>query len=218
MERLSAYRSSGALAATTGRLAWELCRGARAISRRVGLFGWALAGVAACAGAGLGVERRMAHRLEVLGSVAPAAPAGAVHPAAAPDNPAARAEDTRHARLDRFDAQLTPHADIPLVVQDLLEMGAAEGLSMLRGTYVPQYDAAGGFLRYSMSLPVRGMGAAIQRFLQAALFRHPSLALDSVHFSRDRSSSSEVEARIVLVLVVRPPAGTLAVAARGSGQ
>lgn len=83
---------------------------------------------------------------------------------------------------------------------------------MQRGSYRPQVDVAGGFLRYRMTLPVKGSGPAIQRFMQTALRKQKTLALDSVQFKRARIGSSDIEARIEWLMLTRLPAADGAIA------
>lgn len=198
MERLTARGFGAGLS----RPLWEARRAARAFVRRRGVFWPALLACLALAGAGLVAGRDQAVRAALLAASAPAA--APVATAVAPD-----ASDPGQAgarsRLRAFDAHLLPHADIPFALQDLLELGAAEGLSMQRGSYRPQADGAGGFLRYRMTLPVRGPAPAIQRFMKAALQRHRNLALDGVQFKRERVGATEIEARIDWVLLARLP-------------
>jgi hypothetical protein len=206
MERLSAPARRAPSLAPAARAAWELRRGARAFCRRFGLFGWALPGAAACALAGLVLAHHYSAELAVLKEGPAMRLAARASPRivpAAPDDPAAPGA---RARLAMFDAQLLAQSELPFVVQDLLDLGAAEGLSMQRGAYSPQADPAGGFLRYRISFPVRGAGTAIQRFMRAAFRQHPNLALDSVHFKRARIGSADVEARIQLILLTKPSA------------
>lgn len=174
--------------------------------RRLGPFGWT---VLACAGLTLGallLARQQAlgaealqARLAGLERSGMAQRGAAAAPAATPDQAGART------RLQRFEQQLLAHGDIPLVVQEMIELGAAEGLTMQRGSYRAQSDSAGGFLRYRMTLPVKGSGQAIERFMQAALREHRNLALDSVQFRRAAIGASEVEARIQWIVLSALP-------------
>jgi hypothetical protein len=204
MERLMAAGFRARLLHPVAHANWELRRGARAFSRRFGPFGWVLLGCLACAALALAVERRQAveiGRLEMRLAARLADRAGPVAAAAAAAP--AEGEAGARSRLQAFDDHLLAHGDIPFAVQDLLDLGEAEGLSMQRGTYRPQVDVAGGFLRYRMTLPVKGSGPAIQRFMQAALRKQKNLALDSVQFKRTRIGSSDIEARIEWLMLTR---------------
>jgi len=196
MERLA---PGAALDARLRRPAWEALRALRAMARRTGLF-WP--GVAAClalGAAGLAVGHDQATQARLL----EARPITAASAAQAADEQ--EAQGGPRTRLRAFDAHLLAHADIPFAVQELLDLGAAEGLSMRRGSYRPQTDAAGQFLRYRMSLPVQGSAQAIQRFMKAALRKQNNLALDGVQFKRAAIGSGDIEARIDWVLLVALP-------------
>lgn len=191
----------------TMRLTWEARRFLAACQRRYGGVGWALLACAAVVCVGL----LLAHHAQAQQTLAQlqlaarhAENAGFAAPLVA--GPAPGAAGAR-ARLHAFEGQLLAHDAIPYVVQDLLDLGAAEGLVMQRGSYRPQVDVAGGFLRYRMSLPVKGPGPAIQRFIKAALRKQDNLALNSVHFKRARIGSADVEARIDWILLATVPAG-----------
>lgn len=204
---------SARAARLAGAASWSVRRAARGWSRRHGLWGWAMLAAAACAlGAGAllrGEQLRagaLAQQLAAQRSAQSAAAALApLAPAAAPAASASGMAGAR-ARLRAFDQHLLPHEDLPVAVQALLDLGSAEGLSVLRGSYRLQADSAGGFVRYRMSLPVQGAAPAVQRFMLAALRQQPNLALDSVQFKRARIGATEIEARIQWVLLARLPA------------
>jgi hypothetical protein len=213
MERLTAAGLGARVLRPAAHARWELRRGARAFTRHFGLFGWALLGCVVCTALALAVERRQAGAIATLETrfaarLADNANQATVAKAAVP----AEGEADARARLQAFDDHLLAHGDIPFVVQDLLDLGEAEGLSMQRGSYRPQVDVTGGFLRYRMSLPVKGAGPAIQRFMKAALRKQKNLALDSVQFKRARIGSSDVEARIEWVMLTRLPADGIPIA------
>jgi hypothetical protein len=108
-------------------------------------------------------------------------------------------------RLKAFENLLLPHEDIPAALLALFRLAEAEGLTMQRGAYHLQIDTEGQFLRYQMTLPVKGDALAIQRFIRTALNEQPTLALDSIQFKRERIESTVVEARIHWILVARLP-------------
>ena len=186
----------GGLAAA---IAWE----SRRAVRRAGAWGvllaaamvlavgaWALARHEAIAAAG--AQQRWLDRPVAVAAVVREAP---------PD-----ARD----RLQRFDTRLLPHDDLPTQVQDLIALAESERLVVARGEYRPQVDAEGGFLRYRMSLPVRGEWRAVHRFVDAALRAHPSLGLESVQFQRPQVDAAEVEARLQWVVLAQLPRATSA--------
>jgi len=178
-----------------GRWTWGCARVARIVSRRFGLLGWfAMAFVAIAVLAAIQGHRASSQlddarlKLAELNSMA-----------------ARPVESRGHAptRLTAFEDILLAHADIPGTVQDILELAEAQHLSIARGDYSPQIDAKGGFLRYRMTLPVKGDARAIHRFMLAALRAHRTLALESAQFKRERIESSDVEARIQWIVMTR---------------
>ena len=207
MERLIAAAAPARLYRPWQRLAWETGRAWRAAVRRLGPAGLVLLGCGACVLLGLWLAQVQAARAGAL--AAQLAAQLAVQRVPPPAGTAPLAADSgmagARARLQAFEAQLLPSAGIPFVVQQLLDLGEAEGLTMLRGNYRPQTDSAGGFLRYRMSLPVKGGGPAIERFIRAALRKQPNLALDSMQFKRSSIDTSEIEARIEWTLLARLP-------------
>jgi hypothetical protein len=184
-------------------LAWELGRAWRAARGRLGLPGVALLGCAACAVLGLGLAHvQLARAKELAAQLAQRrAPAPAeVLPVAASSGMAGA-----RARLQAFEALLLPAAEVPFVVQQLLDLGEEAGLTMAHGSYRPQADSAGAFLRYRMSMPVKGSGQAIEGYIRTALRKQPNLALDSLQFKRPSIGASDIEARIQWTLLVRLP-------------
>ena len=107
--------------------------------------------------------------------------------------------------LKSFEDFLMPHEDIPVVVQDLLRMAEDQKLTVQKGEYRVQRDITGGFIRYRMSLPVKGAAATIHRYIEAALRAQKTLALESVQFKRDRIESTDIEARMQWVVFTRLP-------------
>lgn len=107
--------------------------------------------------------------------------------------------------LKSFEDFLMPHEDIPVVVQDLLRMAEDQKLTILKGEYRVQRDITGGFMRYRMSLPVKGTASTVHRYIEAALLAQKTLALESVQFKRDRIESIDIEARMQWVVFTHLP-------------
>ncbi len=108
--------------------------------------------------------------------------------------------------LKSFEDFLMPHEDIPVVVQDLLRMAEDQKLTVQKGEYRVQRDVTGGFMRYRMSLPIKGTASTVHRYIEAALRAQKTLALESVQFKRDRIESIDIEARMQWVVFTRLPA------------
>lgn len=180
--------------------AWELGRLARRVLRSWGLVGLlaALLGVLAI---GLGwwsgdLERQSALLRQRLDKVAAhrmaPTPPGAGDPEAG------------------FRARLVSHDDIPVVVQDLLAVARRHQLQVLQADYRAEADDVGGFVRYRIALPVKGVGANLQTFMSEALQEQPALALEALQLRRDTALTRQVEARLHWVLFAAlPPSGAL---------
>jgi hypothetical protein len=93
------------------------------------------------------------------------------------------------------------------VVQDLIDLAQEHRLSMPRGDYRLQPEPTGGYMRYRMTLPVKGDAQAVQRFMLNALKAHRTLALEAVQFKREQVASPIVEAHVQWALLTRWPQG-----------
>lgn len=105
--------------------------------------------------------------------------------------------------LERFQAYLLPHEDIPEVLSLMIGLAASEGLQLAKGEYKVQVDQRGKFVRYRMSLPVQGDATKIEQFIHKALVQHKTLALEAVQFKRERIDALGVEAKIDWVLLTK---------------
>lgn len=189
------------LAWVTHVLAWELHRLARAFWRRFGTAGMATVAFVAVAGIAMWIDRNAHAEKEALQREL------IVHRAGQPPaRPVAQARgDEGRARLAEFDRYLPPHDEIPQAVGDLLTLAEREGLVVEKGDYRAQPDPQGGFLRYRMTLPVKGNAVAVRRFVLAALEGQKTLALESVQFKREQATDAQIEARIQWLLFARLP-------------
>ena len=59
------------------------------------------------------------------------------------------------------------------------------------------------FSRYEMVLPITGEYTQIRKFIAQILFENPSLALRSVHITRESITSKTVEARLEMVIFLK---------------
>jgi hypothetical protein len=118
--------------------------------------------------------------------------------------PAFQSLDQR-AKLQQFSDYLLTYDDIPDVIQALFRLAEAEGLTLQRGEYKPEIDQRGNFLRFRMSLPIKGDPQAIYRFILTALHQNKSLALESVQFKRERADAKDVEVNIQWLLLTKLP-------------
>ncbi|HEY0061049.1 MAG TPA: hypothetical protein VGC21_02945, partial [Telluria sp.] len=148
MDRLIEAGAGTPALAWLARAGWEIGRAVRALVRRYGMAAPLLLGcLALTVGALAAAYQQHSRAARLRATLAQAAQQLA--PAAAPSAPTGMAG--ARARLQAFDRQLLAHQDLPAAVQDLIALGAAEGLSLARGSYRPQVDVAGRFLRYRMT-------------------------------------------------------------------
>jgi hypothetical protein len=189
------------------RLAWEARRLRQALNQRLGLAGWLTLALLLGAAGLAWQQAQWRQQLATLQSAQLAAPAQTPSAAPSPSGPSARpALDRGRDRLQDFAAILVPPQDVAFVVQAIIEQATGEGLLLARGDYRAQPDAPGGFVRYRMSMPVKGPAAAVHRLIVTALRAQPALALENVQFRRDTVEARDVEARIQWTLYVRPRA------------
>lgn len=194
------------------RLHWGLRNGVADVIARIGMANMCSLLLALLAIlAGLMWQRQHAQREQLQAALAVSGSVSAMVRAASDTPLSGAVEPDDRSRLASFDSMLLPHADIPQVIQDLLQLAASQGLSVQRGEYRAQPDVAGGFLRYGMTLPVSGDAAAVERFMQTALRTQPMLLLDNWHLQRQQRSSGQIEARLQWVLLARLPAPLSAV-------
>lgn len=187
------------MALVARRWAWELRRLGHAFLRRAGWAGVGLVVATIVALCAAGWERSQLKALQELRARAIA------RPAQAPALPLRVHPDDDRLRLAAFDDHVAAHEDIPSVLQDLLQSAEAQGLTIARGDYRAQVDDVGRFVRYRMTLPVKGDSAAVRRFIAAGLQQNKSLALESIQIGRERIESREVQARIQWSLLARLP-------------
>lgn len=166
------------------RLGWGACTGALALAIALGA-----AWQAHC----LALQQQ---RLE--GEIAQARTGrSAALPAAPPDG--AR-------RLAAFHAYLPAHETIPALLKQLVGTAQKNGITLAKAGYKPVSDDGAAFMRYQITLPIKGDYAAVQAFIVGALRDLPTLTLDAVTFQREQIESGEVETKVHFNLLVRLPA------------
>lgn len=101
------------------------------------------------------------------------------------------------ASLGTREAQLKPVARVVQAAQ-------TAGLRLDKGEYRQLRDGETGLQRYQFSFPVQATYPALRRWLATALSAEPALALQSIDLQRGSVMQSQVEARVVFVLYVRP--------------
>lgn len=200
------------LQALPQRAAWAFLRHARAARQRFGWFGGLICACVLVAIVAIVLRHHQLAQVREM-TVSAQQPVQAV--VAAPEiDASAMALKTG---LAQFEANLVDYEDSSFVLQDLLDQAKALGLSLPRGEYQSSIDQAGGFLRYRMTLPAKGQGDALPKFIVGALQAHPSLALEGVQFKRVSGVSQDIDARLQFVLMTRLPK-RLTTPTRGAGQ
>lgn len=192
---------AGLMALTDGlhAVAWELRRQARALVRKVGLPGVVAGALLALAGGAVWVDRQTLTTLEATRRQLQDVPATRAN---VPSSVSAPGDEGRR-RLAEFEQALLAHDEIPQAVGDLLVLAENEGLLVEKGDYRLQLEPQGGFVRYRMTLPVKGDATAVRKFMLDALRSQRTLALESVQFKREGVASRVVEARIQWVLMAQ---------------
>jgi len=90
--------------------------------------------------------------------------------------------------------------DSPKWLGKLVEVGERCGLNLNQGEYAVTQDKVGQLSRFRIALPVEGKYLQIRRFLATLPREIPMLALENVQFERKDIETSEVQAKIRLVL------------------
>jgi len=178
------------------RSAWEAYRLSQNLQLRFGVVGWIVLGSM------LIILFSEVQRIHTIEKTKARQVINQEYTAPEPTPPTA---ESGRDRLAAFQSYLLPNEDIPNVLQDILQLAAAENLSISHGEYKPQINLQGQFMRYEMTLPVKGDMPSILHFMQAALIKQKNLALESVQFKRERVEANEVEARIQWVVVTTVP-------------
>ena len=112
---------------------------------------------------------------------------------------------TEARRLAAFFGQLPDDGSSVAAMEKLLAAARANNVELDRGDYHQSHVKGEPVSRLELTLPVKGDYRAIRHFLAQALSDLPSMALDSVVFSRNRIDDPLVEAQIKLTLYMNLP-------------
>lgn len=107
-------------------------------------------------------------------------------------------------RLAKFHAVLGARANLDQHMRKVYEAARKRNLALEVGEYRLVTDAAGGFQRYQMELPIDGPFSGIQSFGQQVLLELPFAALESMTFQRESIDAPVVEAQMRFVLFLAP--------------
>jgi len=88
----------------------------------------------------------------------------------------------------------------PQWLEKLVALASNRGLSLNDGEYKATRGNVGKLVRYQMTLPVKGEYPQIRKFLTDLPGALPAVALENVHFERQKVADPNVEAKIKLVL------------------
>lgn len=85
----------------------------------------------------------------------------------------------------------------------ILALAQAEALVLEQGSYRLASDGADPLVRFELVFPVKASYPQLRRFLRKALQDIPTLALESVNFSRPTIADASVDAQLRFTLYVR---------------
>lgn len=114
-----------------------------------------------------------------------------------------QAVQTPQGALDTFYAALPDEHAAAGQIALLLAAAADHDLTPDKAEYALTRSTAANFIRYQVTLPVRGSYADIRKFANQALNDLPSAALNEIAFQRENIDSSEVEARLRFTLFLQ---------------
>lgn len=103
-------------------------------------------------------------------------------------------------RLAAFYESFPRAGDLPDAMQTLYDAAQTEGLVLERGDYRLVRESGERYVRYEISLPVKGAYPQLRRFLANAVAALPTLAVDEVQFTRPQIADALVECRLSLSL------------------
>lgn len=97
--------------------------------------------------------------------------------------------------------QFFPHdVDVPNLLEKIYDGAEKQALKLDQGEYRAARDGSGKLIRYQITLPVKGSYPQIRKFVSGVLTDIPAIALDNIHFERQKIGESTVEAKIKLVI------------------
>ena len=90
--------------------------------------------------------------------------------------------------------------ELPEILDSVFRAAKRQSLVLERGEYRVTRRGAGGMFQYQVTLPVHGSYPQIRKFVDSALAQVPALALESVHFERQKIGESMVNAKITMAI------------------
>ena len=120
-----------------------------------------------------------------------------------PRGPAVPAKSLNEDRLDAFAAQLGARKDANRFVANVFAQAKAHEIALTQAEYKFDFDKAGGFHTYQVTLPVRGAYPQVRKFIDATLQAVPCAALNDVDFKRDGIGAPATEAKLRFVFYLK---------------
>ncbi|MCL2876051.1 MAG: hypothetical protein FWF12_07135 [Betaproteobacteria bacterium] len=182
---------------------WESSRSFGIFQRRFGIMGWLIAACATISITLMLAEIQQLKKLDALQRQIEESQDTALRTKLGGTQDPSSTDG--RALLRMFEENLLSHEDIPVLVQGLLQIAEEEGVLIRRGDYRIEADAAGGFMRYRMDLPVQGTASAIDSFIQRSLTDWKALALSNARFMRSEIGSGTIESRLQWVAMIHMP-------------
>lgn len=106
-------------------------------------------------------------------------------------------------RFERFRAVLADRAQMHRLVALMFTTAEKHAITLAQAQYKLQFDPAGAFYTYQVTLPVRGTYPRLRHFVDATLRAAPSAALEDVDFKRDGIGMSATEARLRFIFYLK---------------
>jgi Tfp pilus assembly protein PilO len=106
-------------------------------------------------------------------------------------------------RLDAFRSVLCEHSDMHRLVAMVFSQAAQHGITLAQAQYKLDFDKAGGFYTYQLTLPLQGSYPRLRRFVDATLYEARCAALEEVQFRREGIGTPHTEARLRFVLYLK---------------
>ena len=103
-------------------------------------------------------------------------------------------------QLAEFYQKFPPERGYSQWLEKLMILAESCGIRLNEGEYKATSDKVGRIVRFQMTLPVKGEYPQIRKFLAALPSELPAVALQGVHFERQKVADPGVEAKLKLVL------------------
>ena len=105
--------------------------------------------------------------------------------------------------LDRFYSFIPPDREVSNALRKVYQISAKQGLQLEQAEYRVAPEGQGRVFRYEVAFPVLGTYPQIRQFLREVSDEIPSAVADKVSFEYQSEKSSQVRARISLLLYAR---------------